>query len=381
MQKPWENSSVKTKTIEINTNNLENFILYWNNNWTINYWVKKLNEPKDIIKFINENPNWGFEYHDKMNSLRYSFKEITSSSENEFKILCHLKSLANQYETNMHLWDIELTLKVKWTEKFSPEVNKILKITTEKGDEIIEENIVPTSIYYSDQVISMFPNKLENNEIIDTLDSFLEKNQELTFDQIDLLMELDGKTKGVEITDFLFKNWIFNSLTFNQVLLLSNKDKLEKLQSELSSYRLNKIVNLHQYIADHYIFDSSTYIQDNVSTSAKKVVKNKEKNKLKNEINDLLTKSNNIDNEEINKLKTEINDLLTKYNNIDIEYIIGRNLQPWIYNDTNSLLDKIEEVLDIKPELSIYFIPIHESLLKNMENLKNEIQKFIDGKF
>ena len=48
-----------------------------------------------------------------MNSLRYSFKEILSSNTNQFKILCHLKSLANEYETNMQIWDVELTIKIK----------------------------------------------------------------------------------------------------------------------------------------------------------------------------------------------------------------------------------------------------------------------------
>ena len=171
-------------------------------------------------------------------------------------------------------------------------------VKNEKGDKILEKKIISSpSIYYSDQVNSMFPDE----------------------------------KKG------------------------SYKYSPEKIDIHES----DKTVQLHQFIVDHYIFDSSAYIKNDVISSAKDVVE---------------------EDEEINKLKTEIDDLLTKYKNIDIEYIFGRNLQPWIYNDTNSLLDKIEKVLNIKPELFSYFIPIHESLLKNMVKLKNEIQNFIDGR-
>ena len=104
----------------------------------------------------------------------------------------------------------------------------------------------------------------ENTYNIDlhTINTFLKENQELTFNQIDLLMELDEKINRAEIPDFLFKDWIFSDLSFNQLILLSNKGKLEKLKSELSSYRLNKIVNLHQYIVNDYMLHGTLISSD-----------------------------------------------------------------------------------------------------------------------
>jgi len=122
---PWENTSIHKENIEVNENNIKDFILYWNDNWKRAYYkFDKINKPEDIKTFLKENPNWGFEYK----NVRYSFQEIISENENEYKILCHWKFLWDEFESHtMQIWEIELTLKIN-KEELSDKTDWILKI-------------------------------------------------------------------------------------------------------------------------------------------------------------------------------------------------------------------------------------------------------------
>ena len=384
-QEKQKNSNIKNTFLNINSNNLSNYLQP-----DIKIPEKNYIYLNDHIKIIKENSEKKItELNNNKNSKQKNFEEEKNNSEKNIKKILALKKDTN--ETSQDIMEI--------IEKFWGEIDFLMNENFNKDKYIItlgeKYEIIKEEIHFLKERI--FQEKINILEKINEIEG-LNKLNHVNLIQ-ELQQELENNNKNFYNEQILGPleniNLMISSMKDNEREIESNRYKLEceneilKNKIDILEKEKNELLNK----SSNFIFDKESIISENMINKSQVNKLNKENQLLKNE-NDNLIKNIKDLNEELFNIKNKYNfDIKKIENNYSIilsqkenaiKELSSKNdilLQNYL-NSKNELNELNEQIINLQQKISAYEIKENEyknelrELNKELNTQKNLEQKY-----